>query len=359
MEEIQIILLLAVSAVLILAVAVVILLPKEKIVVEVEKENKKTKGKKKTNKGKNNRQKEVQETEFVSHVPKVPRIKGFTDAQEVDDTRELEEFLKINRVSVINNSSREEKKSKHQQLIAESKEILGEDYITIKRDSKQKKEGKEITEKRKRKKNFWKPEILQQIREGRSKDRQTQNETKNQTSNEQSKKKKEEKLDDLDKKEPSRQGKNIKNLEIIPKENVEEQRNHLGEDKNRNPNPRRTFGRGIPKKNFTPAPIRNTGLVSASLDDMLNAITYFYGEPPSIFKKLSKDQLLHILLYLPLESIIALSRTDRYLHNFIKKEEKLWKQLCQRDFSLTKKLPNITSFKHSYKASFLKTQVKV
>jgi len=115
------------------------------------------------------------------------------------------------------------------------------------------------------------------------------------------------------------------------------------------------LGRGAPRKPMVPGPIRNTGLEPASLDDMLTAITNHYGDRPSIFKQFfseHKDQLIHIFSFLSLRNILKLSLVDRFFHNFIKREERLWKELCWRDFAVTKKVPNSKGFKQTYKISY-------
>jgi len=371
MDETQIILLLAVIAVLVLAVAVVILLPKEKVVSSEKGDEDKQKKKQRSNKPKR------------VHVPtpsiKGKSIKGFDDVEDANNADELLEFLKGKDVQ-LNTVGKEEKKRVQQEEVEEDDQDEDDDFtkITKKKKSEGAKEEKRPKQERKKaKKLFFKPEVYDAMREGRKKDREERkNDGAAPTTEEKPKKKKEESTSADKPAEQTPQDKKPEKKDKKPYVNNKDKKDHEGEqpsqsgsgqDQGERKRPPRVGGlgrgTGLPKG---PGPIRNTGLEPASLDDMLSAITHFYGDKPSIFKKNfaanpsgnekrpNNLALVNIASFLPLRDVLKLAVVDRFFHNFIKREEKLWKELCRRDFGLTKKLPNSKSWKHTYRVSHKK-----
>lgn len=76
----------------------------------------------------------------------------------------------------------------------------------------------------------------------------------------------------------------------------------------------------------------------ASLDDMLTAISSFYGTSAtpkkSFFNDIPRPALFKILRSLPLKDLLKLTLVNHFLLKTISKDDKLWKLLCERDFKL-------------------------
>jgi hypothetical protein len=368
MDETHIILLLAVAAVLVLAVAVVILLPKEKIAPSDEEEETKKASKKK---GQNVFKSKPRTQASLPAAVKSQRIKGFDEVEEAEDIRDLVDyFTKKDAKPVIAAKTEEKKKNKQPstEARAPADKEEGEDYITIKREKKKAAKDSEKPSdesKKKRKKSFLKPEIVQAMREGRKKDRE---EKKNQDAAnpepQAPKKKKDQKSEESAPSEATEE-KKTERKEKKPKEEKDQQPgqegkkprpprnvNAEGETQEQKRPPRGDRSASAPPPKRTPPPIVNTGLEPASLDDMLSAITHYYAEAPNIFKKLPVQALVHILSFLPLKDLITLARVNKFFAGIIKKEQKLWKALCLRDFGITKQPPNSKTWKNTYKTAY-------
>jgi len=76
----------------------------------------------------------------------------------------------------------------------------------------------------------------------------------------------------------------------------------------------------------------------ASLDDMLTAISSFYGTSAtpkkSFFNDIPRPALFKILRSLPLKDLLKLTLVNHFLLKTISKDDKLWRLLCERDFKL-------------------------
>jgi hypothetical protein len=76
----------------------------------------------------------------------------------------------------------------------------------------------------------------------------------------------------------------------------------------------------------------------ASLDDMLTAISSFYGTSAtpkkSFFSDIPRPALFKILRSLPLKDLLKLTLVNHFLLKTISKDDKLWRLLCERDFKL-------------------------
>jgi len=110
-----------------------------------------------------------------------------------------------------------------------------------------------------------------------------------------------------------------------------------------------------------PPPPRPLGgsFETASLDDMLSAISTHYGpKPKQNFARLPAPVLLRLFKMLSVRDIIALSRVNYFLSKQIR-DDKLWKNLCEKDFAI--KIKNTNSkkkFKNIYRDEYLKSKGK-
>jgi len=364
MDETHIILLLAVLAVLVLAIAVVILLPKEKIAPSEEEQDKKASKKK----GQNVFKTKPRTQSSLPAAVKTQRIKDFNEIEEAEDTRDLVDYFAKKETKPVLVKSEEKKKSKQPsaEARAPADKEEGEDYITIKREKKKaaKDNDKPSDEnKKKKKKAFLKPEIVQAMWEGRKKDREDRK-LEGSADQQQAapKKKKDQKADES---APSEDTANVEEKKADRKEKKPKDEKDQQNQDNKKPRPPRNFNKdGSPSEQQqdqkprpppvkrTPPPIVNTGLEPASLDDMLSAITHYYAESPNIFKKLNSAALVDVLALLPLKDLVTLAEMNKFFSGIIKKDQKLWKALCLRDFGLTKMAPDSKSWKHSYKISY-------
>jgi len=356
MDEEHIILLLAVIAVLILAVAVVILLPKEtggSSKADEEKQRKRRGNKK------------PKETIQLGNV-KAKSIKGFDDIEDAEDKEKMLAFLsgmkyELNTIAKKDSTKNQVPDAAEVPEGEEEEEAVEQDERFTMITKKKKTEGykedqKPKSERRKGKKKgpFFKPEIIQEMREGRKKDRDERQKQDPEQTEEKPRKKREQKPEEQKDQQPTEQQqqeqKKEKKHEGQQDKKEQKPKYRAPKDADR-PNRIPGVGRGT-RLPMGPPPIRNTGLEAASLDDMLNAITSFY--PANIFQQRFSDPkiLIRILSFLPLKNIIALSFVDRFFHGFIKREEQVWRNLCRRDFGLNNKLPNSKSFKHTYKVSY-------
>jgi len=368
MDEEHIILLLAVIAVLVLAVAVVILLPKEKVAAPASEEEEKQRRRRSNKKPRQSIQ--------VGNV-KAKGIKGFDEVEDAEDDAKLLAFIRGTSYELNTSAAKKEQRKNNEDEVEEPvEEEDGEEFTKITKTQKKKPEGESHEAKGKggrgkKKKLFFKPEIIQEMREGRKKDReekQKAHEGTDQDKEEKSKKKKdqqqkteegasssseqEKKSEKKDKKPQNKEkGSDKESKETKESSTDQKPKGPRGPPRERDPNrpPRAPgLGRGAPR---LPPPIRNTGLEPASLDDMLNAITNYY--PPNIFQQRFGDPkiLIRILSYLPFKTIVVLTYVDRFFHSFIKREDNIWRDLCRRDFGLNSKLPATKNFKQTYKLS--------
>jgi len=355
MDEEHIILLLAVIAVLILAVAVVILLPKEtggSSKADEEKQRKRRGNKK------------PKETIQLGNV-KAKSIKGFDDIEDAEDKEKMLAFLsgmkyELNTIAKKDSTKNQVPDAAEVPEGEEEEEVEQDERFTMitkkKKTEGYKEDQKPKSERRKGKKKgpFFKPEIIQEMREGRKKDRDERQKQDPEQTEEKPRKKREQKQEEQKDQQPTEQQqqeqKKEKKHEGQQDKKEQKPKYRAPKDADR-PNRIPGVGRGT-RLPMGPPPIRNTGLEAASLDDMLNAITSFY--PANIFQQRFSDPkiLIRILSFLPLKNIIALSFVDRFFHGFIKREEQVWRNLCRRDFGLNNKLPNSKSFKHTYKVSY-------
>jgi len=259
------------------------------------------------------------------------------------------------------------------------------------------KKNERMDRNKKKKGPFFKPEILQEMREGRKKDREQKQATESvDQTEEKPKKKKEQKSEEKKSEESSEQqekknekkdkkSNQNKNEPVVPvpvpvaaaasttttttttttstsgqEQKKKEQKPKTSspsfkpQNKDRDPNKPRIpgIGRGASRIQTSSPIIKNMGSESASLDDFLNSITSYYT--PNIFQRLSESKgvLAKIISFLPLRSILNLSLVDRFFHNLVKKEDQIWREICRRDFGINSKLPNSKSFKHTYKISY-------
>jgi len=122
---------------------------------------------------------------------------------------------------------------------------------------------------------------------------------------------------------------------------------------------KRPFGRGKPAGDRPPrpyvprdiAPPLSGGYEAPSIDDMLKAISTFYGTSAKehFFSKLPKLAVFKILQFLLVRDIVALSRVNHFFNKMCR-DDKLWKFLCERDFK--KKLSEKDVGKKRFKAVY-------
>jgi len=101
------------------------------------------------------------------------------------------------------------------------------------------------------------------------------------------------------------------------------------------------FGRGKPAGDRPPrtyvprdiAPPLPGGYEAPSIDEMLKAISSFYGTSTKehFFSKLPKLAVFKILQFLIVRDVVALSRVNHFFNKMCR-DDKLWKFLCERDF---------------------------
>jgi len=365
MDETQVILLLAVIAVIVLSVAVIILLPKDKPAPRKVEDEEDKKAKKKAAKQSKPRM-------VVPNV-KVGRIKDFNEPEESnEDLLSYYSKGKNKEPSQPVVKAPEEKKKPAKQP-AQAKQqphaVEDADYITIQQKAKKEKVAEKAEKKdesQKKKKGFYKPEIAKEINEGRKKSKGEEAAANEEVVQEQpaENKKKEKKNKPAPQKQEVAEGEK-------PQENAEGQ-------------PKFGGGRGAPiKKPYVPGPIKNTGLDVASLEDMMNAITNYYGKDPTppqkrtqkakpaaakvqgkevpkarppvphIWNVLDHSVFVDIVTLLPLKEMLNLALVDKWFQSSIK-SERLWKKMCVRDFGVNEKLPTSKTFKHTYQKSFSK-----
>jgi len=104
------------------------------------------------------------------------------------------------------------------------------------------------------------------------------------------------------------------------------------------------------------------GYDAPSLDDMLSAISTYYGAKTpkeTFFSKLPRNRLFAILHMLAVRDVIALSRVNHHL-NKLCRDEKLWRFFCERDFKMkfSDKSSSKKKFKIIYKEEYLKSKGK-
>jgi hypothetical protein len=98
---------------------------------------------------------------------------------------------------------------------------------------------------------------------------------------------------------------------------------------------------------------------AASLDDMLSAISTFYGVKPkeNFFSKLPARFLYKVLHSLKVKDLITLSKVNHFLNKFCR-DDKLWRFFFELDFK-AKLAPGKKRIKNIYKEEYLKTHGKI
>jgi len=317
-------LILAVLAIVFLAVAVVILLPQSKPAQDEDEGKQRQKSQKGKKRGKEKKYVPIKEekedkpaSEPVKKAEPTQKSKSKAKAPvSIEGTdEELLGLVQARETSVVNTGGDKKKKGgvpapkiPAAQVVVEEPveedDNEGESFTMITAKKKKTKEEKKEEEKRfgKKKKMFFKDEPKE---EKKSEDKPRK------------------------KREPREP----------PKEGAEATE---GQDKAERPF--RAFGRGRPvgedgqPRPFVPrepAPVRNTNYDVASLDEMLTAITSFYGasQHENVFKKLDKKLLVKVLGYLSVKDIAKVARVDHFLQSATKTQS-LWVNLNARDFGV-------------------------
>jgi len=112
-----------------------------------------------------------------------------------------------------------------------------------------------------------------------------------------------------------------------------------------------------------PPPPRPVGghFETASLDDMLSAISTHYGpKPKQNFAKLPPPVLFKLMRYLSVRDIVALSRVNHFLSK-TSRDDRMWRNFCEKDFAMKFSNKNPTKqkkFKNIYRDEYLKNKNK-
>lgn len=111
-----------------------------------------------------------------------------------------------------------------------------------------------------------------------------------------------------------------------------------------------------------PVPPRPAGghFETASLDDMLSAISTHYGpKPKQNFAKLPPPVLFRLLKLLSVRDIVALSTVNHFLSK-VSRDDRLWRNYCEKDFAMkfsNKNQPQSKKkFRNVYKDEYLKSK---
>ena len=211
-------------------------------------------------------------------------------------------------------------KQKQQQKFVEE-DVDDDAFITITKKKKPTKEEKkeEAEKKEERKKPFFSKAVFGEMKEARKKQREEERKKENESG---------------EKKTRKPRNENNEGQEV----------NAEGEERQ----PREPRKPREPREPREPAPIRNTAFEAGNLDDMLSALTNFYGTTKQEygFKKLDKKILLRILRLLPLKDLATLSKVDHFFHSNIIKTQSLWSSLLLRDFGIQEKAGNKNNSKN-------------
>jgi len=311
-----------------------------------------------------------------------PNIRSAESVEVEDEEHNMLQFLRGTQEQIAKErkeenrkKARQEKKVLEKNTNDESSETSEEDeeeYIIIKKkknatEKKEKKEGGERKgkkDKNNKKKGFFKPGVFKQIKSEQQRDEQ---EVEEPSKGKKGKKKAEgEKADEAQEKKPkqakeggdkpsgeqkpkktrpAKEGESSENKENVP----EGQEGQEGENKPKRGGAFRGGRGGGRGGSFAPRdpsqrkpreyiPPPSGPYEPASLDDMLTAISSFYGTSAtpkkSFFTDIPKSALFRILRSLPLKDLLKLTLVNHYLLKTINKDDKLWRSLCERDFKL-------------------------
>jgi len=109
-----------------------------------------------------------------------------------------------------------------------------------------------------------------------------------------------------------------------------------------------------------PVPLSAGAADAPSLDDMLGAISNFYGTTSSknFFSGMKREILIRIISLLSVKDIATLSQVNHFLSKFTR-DDAIWKSLCVRDFNLNfGKKSERKKFKPIYRDEFEKLHGK-
>lgn len=109
-----------------------------------------------------------------------------------------------------------------------------------------------------------------------------------------------------------------------------------------------------------PVPLSAGAADAPSLDDMLGAISNFYGTTSSknFFSGMKREILIRIISLLSVKDIATLSQVNHFLSKFTR-DDAIWKALCVRDFNLNfGKKSERKKFKPIYRDEFEKLHGK-
>jgi len=115
-----------------------------------------------------------------------------------------------------------------------------------------------------------------------------------------------------------------------------------------------------PREVLPPPKPQGGAFETASLDDMLSAISTHYqvSKPKGdFFSKIPRPALFRVLHRLTVRDIARLTRVNHFL-NKLCRDEKLWRSYCERDFKMKFSEKSLTKkrFKQIYKEERLKTK---
>jgi hypothetical protein len=333
--------------------------------------------------GKDNKKNKQQPKKLVPRGPRKktviqgPNIRSADSVEVEDEERTMLQFLRGTQEQLAKERKEEnKKKAKAEKKILEqnpsddNSETSDDDeeaeYIIITKRKKAEKNEKKDGEKKgkkgdKKKKGFFKPGVFKQLKADQQREKDEQ-EAEEATKGKKGKKKAEgEKSEEAaapekekKPKQPKEGGEQKPKKSKAPKEGEEASENKENvPEGNEGEKPKRGAFRGgrgggrggstAPRESIPRKPREYVAPPSgpyepASLDDMLKAISSFYGTSAtpkkSFFTDIPRTALFKILRSLPLKDLLKLTLVNHFLLKTINKDDKLWKSLCERDLKL-------------------------
>jgi len=298
-----------------------------------------------------------------------PNIRSAASAEVEDEEQNMLQFLRGTQEQIAKERKEENRKKARQEKkvletrsndeSSETSESDDEEYIIIKKKKKageknEKKEG-EKSNKKNKKKGFFKPGVFKQLKAEVQREKTEQEEAEANKGKKGKKKAEGEQSEEAQapekEKKPKKEGEQKPKKPRVPKEGeAAENKENVPEGQEGENKPQRgSFrgGRGGGRGGSTaPRERKPREYVAppsgpyepASLDDMLKAISSFYGTSAtpkkSFFADIPKSALFKILRSLPLKDLLKLTLVNHFLLKTINKDDKLWRSLCERDFKM-------------------------